>query len=170
MLCALATGSFPLYWWSCNHMASENSLLTWVKINTTFFVTGYFSAGSVNWADLLRGHEIASFDGKKEAEMRSREGAEVRTSGLCFSMACDLWSLEAIHETVSSVCAYLNSFIMLIVKYLVIYKNCQKFGWYTGHAAGIELKPFTSGLTDCKKNMNKMIIRSDIFVSLGYIV
>jgi len=77
---------------------------------------------------LLCGHKIASFDGKKAADMCSREGAEVETSGLRFSVAYDLWSFEAIHETVSSVCAFLNSFIMLILNYLVTYKNCQKFG------------------------------------------
>lgn len=113
----------------------------------------------MNWANLLCGHEIASFVGKKAAEMRNREGPEVGTSGLHFSMACDLWSFEAIQETVSSVSAYLNSFIMLIVNYLVTYKNCQKFGWYkvldllinflwaffrTGDT-GTELKPLTSG-------------------------
>lgn len=55
----------------------------------------------------------------KKAEMCNREGAEVEISGLRFSVTCDLWSFEAIRETVSLVCAYLNSFIMLIVNYLV---------------------------------------------------
>lgn len=90
-----------------------------------------------------------------------REWAEVGTPGLCFLMACDLWSFEAIHETVSSVYAHLNSVIILIVNYLVIYKNCQKFGWYYvldllihfhwaffraccwAEDTGTELKPFT---------------------------
>lgn len=76
---------------------------------------------------MLCGHEIAGFDGKKAAEVRNRQGAEVGPSGLRVPMTCDLSSFEAIHETVSSVCAYLNSFLMLIVYYLVTYKNCQKF-------------------------------------------
>lgn len=65
--------------------------------------------------------------------------------------------LKTIHETVSSVCAHLNSVIMLIVNYLVTYKNCRKFGWYyvldllvhfhcaywRAEDTGTELKPFT---------------------------
>lgn len=70
------------------------------------------------------------------------------TSGQSFSMTCDPLSFEAIHETVPSVCAYLNSFIMLIVNNLLTYKSFQKFGCYkvldlliftglfSGHAAG----------------------------------
>lgn len=34
---------------------------------------------------------------------------------------------------------------------------------------GTKLKPFTSGLTDSKKNINKIIIRSNISVPFGYI-
>lgn len=67
---------------------------------------------------MLCGHEVASLNGKK-AEMCNREGAEVGISGPRISITCDLWSFEAICETVSLVCAYLNSFIMLIVNYLV---------------------------------------------------
>lgn len=50
--------------------------------------------------------------------MQNNKGEELGIPGLHFSMAYDLWSFEAIYETVSSVCAYLNSFIMLAVNYL----------------------------------------------------
>lgn len=42
------------------------SLLVRLKVICFFIVAGYFLAGWVTWADLLWGHEIASFGGKNQ--------------------------------------------------------------------------------------------------------
>lgn len=54
------------------------SLLVGLKVIYFFIVAGYFSAGWVNWAALLWGHEIAGFGGKKQQRCETRRGQRWR--------------------------------------------------------------------------------------------
>lgn len=66
------------------------SLLVGLKVFYFFIVAGYFSAGWVNWAALLWGHEIASFGGKtsRDAKQEGSRGGDPRTA-----LFYGLWSL-----------------------------------------------------------------------------
>lgn len=146
---ASAMDSVALFQWSCNSMVSEKSLLIWVKINTFFL---WLVVSQLDqWTELTCcvAMRLLVLMQRKEQGYTTGEWTEVGTSRLSFSMTCDLWSFEAIHETVPSVCAYLNSFIILTVNNLLAYKSFQKFGCYKvldllifielflGHAAGL---------------------------------